>query len=76
MHGVVMDGVFLSDGKFVSSSFLPPVDVAELFRRSLLDTFVDEELITESVACNMLSWSIQAFTYIWARRLVRMREKS
>ena len=40
---------------FVSSSFLAPVDIAELFRRLLLRAFVERELIHESVAENMAS---------------------
>jgi len=42
-------------------SFLPPVDIAELFRREVLRAFVERELITESVARNMLSWPHSGF---------------
>jgi hypothetical protein len=52
---------FLPDGTFVSSSFLPPVDIAELFRRIVLRAFVEKELISESVAENMLSWPHSGF---------------
>jgi hypothetical protein len=53
--------VHLPDGTFVRSSFLPPVDIAELFRREVLRTFLERELITESVAENMLSWPHSGF---------------
>jgi len=61
IHCLVSDGVYLSGGPFVRSSFLPPVDIAELFRREVLGGFVERELITESVARNMLSWPHSGF---------------
>jgi hypothetical protein len=61
IHCLATDGVFLTDGTFVRSSFLPPVDIAELFRREVLRTFLERELITESVAENMLSWPHSGF---------------
>jgi len=61
IHCLATDGVFLSDGTFVRSSFLPPVDIAELFRREVLRAFVERGLITESVAENMLSWPHSGF---------------
>jgi hypothetical protein len=60
-HCLVSDGAFLPDGTFVSSSFLPPVDIAELFRRLLLREFVKRELLSEEVAENMLSWPHSGF---------------
>jgi hypothetical protein len=53
-HCLVTNGVFLPDGTFVSTPLLPPVDIAELFRRLLLGAFVERELISETVAENML----------------------
>jgi len=70
LHCLVSDGVFLSDGTFVRSSFLPPVDIAELFRRSVLGAFAREGLLPESVVCNMLSWPHSRpddFTCTWDR---------
>jgi hypothetical protein len=61
LHCLVSDGVFLPDSSFVRSSFLPPVDIVELFRREVLRAFLDRELITESVAENMLSWPHSGF---------------
>jgi len=61
LHCLVTDGVHLLDGTFVRSSFLPPVDIAELFRREVLRAFLERGLITESVACNMLSWPHSGF---------------
>jgi len=60
-HCLITDGVYLPDGPFVRSSFIPPVDIAELFRREVLRVFVERELITESVARNMLSWPHSGF---------------
>jgi hypothetical protein len=60
-HCLCTNGVFLPDGSFVASSFLPPVDIAELFRRVILRAFVERELISESVAENMLSWPHSGF---------------
>jgi hypothetical protein len=60
-HCIVSDGVFLPDGTFVRASFLPPVDIEELFRRVVLREFVQRELITESVAVNMLTWPHSGF---------------
>jgi hypothetical protein len=53
--------VFLPDGTVVSASFLPPVDIAELFRRTVLREFVKKELMSEEVAENMLSWPHSGF---------------
>jgi hypothetical protein len=61
IHCLATDGVHLSDDTFVRSSFLPPVDIAELFRREVLRAFLERELITESVAENMLSWPHSGF---------------
>ena len=55
-HCLITDGAYLPDGSFVRSSFLPPVDMAELFRREVLCAFLERGLITESVAQNMLPW--------------------
>jgi hypothetical protein len=60
-HCLVANGVFMPDGSFVASSFLPPVDIAELFRRVVLRAFVEKELISESVAENMLAWPHSGF---------------
>ena len=61
IHCLATDGVFLTNGAFIRSSFLPPVDIAELFRREVLGVFLERELITESVAENMLSWPHSGF---------------
>jgi len=37
------------------------VDIAELFRREVLFTFVEKELITESVVENIISWPHSEF---------------
>jgi hypothetical protein len=60
-HCLVTDGIYLTDGTFVRSSFIPPVDIAELLRREVLRVFLERELITESVAQNMLSWPHSGF---------------
>ncbi len=60
-HCLVSDGVFLTDGTFVRSSFLPPMDIAELLRRTVLGAFVEEGLLPESVVCNMLGWPHSGF---------------
>jgi len=60
-HCLVTDGLYLSEGAFVRSSFIPPVDFAELFRRSVLSAFAREELLTESAVENMLSWPHSGF---------------
>ena len=54
-HCLVTDGVHLPGGTFLRSSFLPPVEIEELTRRDVLRAFLERELITESVAENMLS---------------------
>jgi hypothetical protein len=61
LHCLVTDGVFLPDGSFVSASFLPPVDIEELFRRLLVREFVRRKLISEEAAENMLSWPHSGF---------------
>ena len=62
LHCLATNGVFLPDGcSFVASPFLPPVDIAELFRWHLLRAFVERELLSESVAENMLSWPHSGF---------------
>jgi hypothetical protein len=60
-HCIATNGVFLPDATFVSTPFLPPVDIAELFRRVTLRAFVERELISESVAENMLGWPHSGF---------------
>jgi len=60
-HCLVTDGVYLSNGSFVRSSFIPPVDMSELFRRAVLSAFAREELLTESAVENMLSWPHSGF---------------
>ena len=60
-HCLVTNRVFLSDGAFVRSSFIPPVDIAELFRRGVLCAFAREKLLTESAVENMLSWPHSGF---------------
>jgi hypothetical protein len=61
IHCLVTDGVYLSNGVFVRSSFIPPVDISELFRRNVLSAFAREELLTESAVENMLSWPHSGF---------------
>jgi hypothetical protein len=61
LHCLVSHGVFLPDGSFASASFLPPVDIAELFRRTVLREFVKRELMSEEAAENMLSWPHSGF---------------
>jgi hypothetical protein len=61
LHCLGTDGVFLPDGSFASASFLPPVDITELFRRTVLREFVKRELMSEEVAENMLSWPHSGF---------------
>jgi len=40
---------------------LSPVDITELFRRKVLEAFVEQELISEEIAENMLSWPHSGF---------------
>jgi hypothetical protein len=61
LHCLATDGVFLPDGTFVSASLLPPVDITELFRRTVLREFVKRELLTEEAAETMLSWPHSGF---------------
>jgi hypothetical protein len=61
LHCLATDGVFLPDGTFVSPSFLPPVDITELFRQRVLREFVKRELLSEEAAQNMLSWPHSGF---------------
>jgi hypothetical protein len=61
LHCISTNGILLPDGTFISTPFFPPVDIAELFRRLLLRAFLERELITESVAENMLSWPHSGF---------------
>jgi hypothetical protein len=61
VHCLVTDGVFHPDGSFVSASFLPPVDISELFRRIVLNAFVERNLISQAQAENMLSWPHSGF---------------
>jgi hypothetical protein len=61
IHCLAADGLFLSDGAFRSTSFLSLLDITELFRRTVLEAFVGQELITEEVAENMLAWPHSGF---------------
>ena len=61
IHCLAADGLFLSDGAFRYTPFISPVDISELFRRVVLEAFVKEELITQDVAHNMLSWPHSGF---------------
>jgi hypothetical protein len=61
IHCLVTDGAFLPDDSFVSASFLPPVDISELFRRTVLKAFVERNLISQVQAENMLSWPHSGF---------------
>jgi hypothetical protein len=45
----------------VGASFLPPVDITELFRKRVLREFVKRELMSEEAAENMLSWPHSGF---------------
>jgi hypothetical protein len=56
IHCLVADGLFLSDGSFRSTSLILPLDIAELFRRTVLEAFVEQGLLPEEVALNMLCW--------------------
>ena len=46
---------------FRTASFLPPIDIAELFRREVLKAFVEQGLISNDVAENMLTWPHSGF---------------
>jgi len=61
IHCLAADGLFTSGGTFRSPSFFSPVDISDLFRREVLETFVEQELIPQEVADNMLSWPHSGF---------------
>jgi len=61
VHCLAADGLFVPSGSFHSPAFLSPVDIAELFRRTVLEAFVGQELLPEEVARNMLSWPHSGF---------------
>ena len=66
---MVANGLFLSDGSFLTASFLPPIDIAELFRRGVLKAFVEQVLISNDVAENMLTWPHSGFNVHIGSRL-------
>jgi len=70
LHCLAADGLFLSDGSFSSTSSISPVDISELFRRVVIKAFVREELITQDVAENMLSWPHSGFHVHISSRLL------
>ena len=70
IHCLAADVLFLSDGGFLSTPLISPVDVTELFRRVVIKAFVKEELITQDVAQNMLSWPHSGFHVHISSRLL------
>ena len=61
LHCLAADGLFASGGTFRFSSFISPVDISDLFRREVLEAFVEQELLPQEVAENMLSWPHSGF---------------
>jgi len=68
VHCLAADGLFVPDGTFRSPSFFSSMDIVELFQRTVLKAFVQQELIPQEVAENMLSWPHSGFhVHIGAR---------
>jgi hypothetical protein len=70
VHCLAADGLFASGDTFRSPSFISAVDISDLFRREVLKTFVEQELIPpQQVAENMLSWPHSGFNVHIGTRL-------
>ena len=61
-HGIVLEGGFDTDERFVFIPIHAPPKMTECFRRRIIRFFLDRELITEAFASNLLSWKNSGFS--------------
>jgi len=61
-HGIVLEGGFDEQGRFIHVPLGDLSQMSEYFRRIIIDFFLQKKLITEKLAQNLLSWRHSGFS--------------
>jgi len=61
-HGIVLEGGFDGQGRFIHVPLGDLSQMSEYFRRMIIDFFLQKKLITEKLAQNLLSWRHSGFS--------------
>ncbi len=74
VHGIFAWGLFSSDGLFTGARFIPDSVFEEVFRHNLFKYLLKQDLITEDIIENMLSWRNSGFS-VYIGPLINVFEK-